>query len=184
MLILELTAGILPGIVIVFSGVWMALHWRVIGTARQRALAIAMATSLIIVLIGFLRTASATFVIAVVVLLSITVAYGIVSGSSRNGWPLRTLPPDTLAKMLYKPLACFFGTAAVVSTVALFATMQRGPQPDLPIFELSGTAAALWALMLVGGVWAKKNMPMSRPTVHRRNAASRYGQSPFRKFPG
>ncbi len=184
MLILELAAGILPGIVIVFSGVWMALYWRVIGASHQRALSIAMATSLIVVMIGFLRAASATLIIAVVVLLSVTVAYGMVSGSSRIRRPLRTVPPNTLAKILYKPLACFLGVAAVLSTITLFATLQRGPQPDLPIFELSGIAAGLWALMLVGGVWAKKHMPPSRPAVHRQNAASRYGQSPFRKFPG
>lgn len=184
MLILELAAGILPGIAIVFSGVWMALYWRVIGAAHRRALSIAMAASLIVVLIGFLRVAPATLIIAVFVLLLVTIVFGMVTGSRRIGRSPLNVRPGTLARMLHKPLTWFFGAAAVLSTVALFATLQRGPQPDLPIFELSGIAAGLWALMLVGGVWAKKHMPPSRPAAHRRDAASRYAQSPFRKFPG
>jgi len=182
MLILELAAGILPGVVIVFSGVWMVLYWRVIDAARKRALSIAMATSLIVILIGFLRIASMPLIIAVVVILFMTAAFGVARGSNGNARSLWT--PGLLATMLYKPLACFFGIAAVLSTVALFATMQHGPQPDLPVFELSGIAAACWALIMVGGVWAKKNMRPSRKRAQRRDAANRYGQSPFRKFPG
>lgn len=184
MVILELAAGILPGVVIVFSGVWIALYWNVAGDSRKRALSIAMATSLIVVLIGFLRIAPLTLIIAVVATLLVTIAYAVFRGSNRDGRSLRTHRPDTLAKTLYKPLAVFFGTAAVVSTVALFATMQQGPQANIPVFELSALAAACWALTMVGGVWAKKHMPYSRPAAPRQDAASRRGQLPFRKFPG
>ena len=184
MVMLELAAGILPGVVIVFSGVWMALYWSVIGASHKRALSVAMATSLIVVLIGFLRIASATIIITVAVMLAVTVAFGVARGSNGNARSPWTNQSDLLATMLYKPLACFFGIAAALSTVALFSTMQRGPLPDLPIFELSGIATVCWALLMVGGVWAKKNMPPSRNRAQRRDAANRYGQSPFRKFPG
>ncbi len=184
MVIVELAAGILPGVVIVFSGVWIALYWRVIGASHKRALSIAMATALIVILIGFLRIASATLIVAVVVALVTTITLGTVWGSNRIGQSVWALQPNTLAKLLYKPLACFFGAAAIGATVALFATMQRGPQPDLPIFELSGIAAACWALIMVGGVWAKKNIPPSRNPSRPRDTANRYGQSPYRKFPG
>jgi len=184
MLILQLAAGILPGVVIVFSGVWIVLFWNVAGDSRKRALAIAMATSLIVVLIGFLRIASATLIIIVAATLLITVIGSIYWRSNRDGRPLRPIRPDTLAKTLYKPLAVFFGAAAVVSTVALFATMQQGPQADIPVFELSALAAACWALMMVGGVWAKKHMPGSLPATRRRDTANRREQLPFRKFPG
>jgi len=184
MVILELTAGFLPGVVIVFSGVWIALYWNVAGDSRKRALSIAMATSLIVVLIGFLRIAPLALIITVVAILVATIAYAVFRGSNRDGRSLGTHRPDTLAKTLYRPLAVFFGAAAVLSTVALFATMQQGPQANLPIFELSALAAACWALMMVGGVWAKKHMPYARPAAPRRNAANRREQLPFRKFPG
>jgi hypothetical protein len=184
MVIVELAAGILPGVVIVFSGVWIALYWNAAGDSRKRALSIAMATSLIVVLIGFLRIASLALIIAVVATLLVTIVYALFWGSNRDGRSLSTHRPDTLAKSLYKPLAVFFGAAAILSTVALFATMQQGPMANLPIFELSALAAACWALMMVGGVWAKKHMPVARPTTRRRDDANRREQRPFRKFPG
>lgn len=184
MMILELAAGILPGVVIVFSGVWIALYWNVAGDSRKRALSIAMATSLIVVLIGFLRIAPLAFIIAVVATLLVTIVYAVFRGSNRDGRSLSTHQPGTLAKSLYKPLAVFFGAAAVLSTVALFATMQQGPMANIPVFELSAVAAACWALMMVGGVWAKKHMPGSPPATRRRDTANRREQLPFRKFPG
>lgn len=172
MLILELAAGILPGVVIVFSGVWMVLYWNIADGSTRRALSISMAASLAVVLVCILRVASVMLVIGAVVLLLAAVACAV----HRR--------PDALAKALYKPLAVYFGVAAVVSTVALFATLQQGPRSDLPVFELGAVAAGFWAISMVGGVWAKKHMPPPRPTAHRRDPANRYGQSPFRKFPG
>lgn len=184
MVILELAAGILPGVVIVFSGVWIALYWNVAGDSGKRALSIAMATSLIVVLIGFLRIAPLALIIAVAAMLLVTIAYAVFRGSNRDGRLLSPHQPNTLAKTLYKPLAFFFGAAAVLSTIALFATMQQGQQANIPVFELSAVAAACWALMMVGGVWAKKHMPVARPATHRRDATNRREQLPFRKFPG
>lgn len=183
MVILELAAGILPGIIIVFSGVWIALYWNVTGDSGKRALSIAMSASVAVVLIGFLRIASVTLIAAVLVTLMMTVAYALYLGPNRDRRSVRR-SPNALTKTLYKPLALYLGASAMLSTVALFATMQRGPQPDLPIFELSAIAAACWALMMVGGVWAKKHMPNSRPAAPRRDAANRRGQPPFRQFPG
>lgn len=177
MLILALTAGILPAIAIVFSGVWMVLYWSIADRSTRRALSVAMVASLTVILICFLRIAPAAVAGGAAVLLLTTIAYAVSRAKNRHH------PPD-LARASFKPLAVFDAVAAVVSTVALFAALQQGPRAGLPIFEMTALAAGFWALMLVGGVWAKTHMPPSRNRMQRRDAVNRYGQSPFRKFPG
>lgn len=57
---------------------------------------------------------------------------------------------------MFLPMAVVVGGASVLSTIAFFATMQKGPQAGLLLLELSIVTAACWAVVAVGGVWVNQ----------------------------
>ena len=71
-------------------------------------------------------------------------------GAGRR-WVLREI-----AHTLMLPMAIFGFGVALVATAALFTTIQRGPHPDRILFELSIVTATCWAMVMVGGVWARR----------------------------
>ena len=163
-LLFDLAAGIGVGAVIVFTGVWVVTGWRLTRPLMRGVLLCILVAALAGAFLSFLRIATAGFLIGfsiaafTFVLSSVLLAvYRIWRDSWRyrpgagRWWVLREI-----AQTLMLPMAIFGFGVALVATAALFTTIQRGPHPDRILFELSIVTATCWAMVMVGGVWARR----------------------------
>ncbi|MCG8543782.1 MAG: hypothetical protein MJE12_06180 [Alphaproteobacteria bacterium] len=160
----NLAAGIGVGAVIVFTGVWVGTGWRLTRPLMRAVLLIILVTALGAALVSFLRVAPAGFVagfaVAAVtfVLCSVLLALHRIRGALRRRRPQvwRRWALREVAETLVLPMAIFGFGVALVATGALFTTIQQGPHPDRLLFELSIVTATCWAMVMVGGVWARR----------------------------
>ena len=67
-----------------------------------------------------------------------------------SGWLVRET-----ARALFMPIAVAVVGASALSTIAFFTALQKGPQAGLLLLELGIVTAAGWAVVTVGGVWAR-----------------------------
>ncbi len=167
MLLLALTSGLGLGAAIVFAGVWLAANWRVIGAISKSILLLLLVSAYggawhglsgaiaADVALG-IETASATF-FACSLLLGLYRIWRESWNSRPAAWRLWLL--REIVRVLFWPMGLFMTAAAALSTIALFTTIQRGPQTELLLFELGLFTAACWAIVMVGGVWARTQMP-------------------------
>ena len=160
----NLAVGIGVGAVIVFVGVWIVTGWRLTRPLMRAVLLIVLVTALGTAFVSFLRVAPggfvAGFLVATVtfVLCSVLLALRRIRAASERHrlrvWRRRAM--REIAETLVLPMAIFGFAVALVATGALFTTIQQGPQPGRLLFELSIVTATCWAMVMVGGVWARR----------------------------
>lgn len=167
MFLLAMASALGVGAVIVFAGVWMVKGWHVAGVLARcvmlALLAAAFATAFVSLVVAipdrFLSRAAA----ALPAFLACLVLLGVYK-VRRDSWARR---PDRwgswlvreTAGVLFVPLGIAVVGASVLSTGAFFIAMQNGPQPGSLLPELGIVTAACWAVVTVGGVWARGRAP-------------------------
>jgi len=167
MLLLALTSGLGLGAAIVFAGVWLTANWRVIGAASKTCLLLLLVSAYggawhglsgaMAADVAFrIESASATF-FACSLLLGLYRIRRETWSSRPAAWRMWLL--REIVRVLFWPMGLFMTAAAALSTIALFTTIQQGPQTELLLFELGLFTAACWAIVMVGGVWARVQMP-------------------------
>lgn len=162
MFLLAVAGGVAVGAVIVFAGVWMVKSWRVAGPVARSVMLVVLALALGVAWFSFFQAVPARalsgFGAALLVFLACLILLGVYR-VRREKWARR--PENWGARLLretgralFLPMAIVVVGASVLSTMAFFATMQKGPQPGPLLLELSIITAACWAVVTVGGVWA------------------------------
>ena len=170
MLLFALTAGLGLGAAIVFAGVWLAANWRVIGAIGKTVLLILLVSAYSGAWIGVsgaiaadiafrIESAAAAFFLCSLLLGLYRIRRETWSSRPARWW---TWLLREIIRVLFWPMGLFMTAAAALSTIALFTTIQRGPQTELLLFELGLFTAACWAIVMVGGVWARTRMPDRR----------------------
>jgi len=159
--------GIVVGAVIVFAGVWMLKSWCVAGPAARSIIVFLLTVALGVASVSFVRALPsrlhAGFAAALPAFLACLFLLGVFR-VWREKWTRRPdrwgmwLVRETSAA-LFVPLAIVAVGVSVLSTGAFFTAMQKGPQPGSLLPELGIVTAACWALVTVGGVWARGRAP-------------------------
>jgi hypothetical protein len=164
MFFLAMAGALGVGAVIVFAGVWTVKGWHIAGHLARcvmlgllcAALGISAFSLFEAMPDGFLRD----FAAALLVFLSCLVLLGVYR-VRRDSWGRRPqywggwLIRET-ARALFMPMAVAVVGASILSTIAFFTTLQKGPQAGSLLLELGVVTAACWALVTVGGVWARE----------------------------
>ena len=169
-LLLALAGGLGLGAAIVFAGVWLAANWRALGAISKSILLILLAAAYGGAWHGLSEAMAAKIALTIETGSAVFFAGSLLLGlykiwretwSGRPAvwhiWLLREL-----VRVLFWPMGLFMTAAAALSTIALFTTIQQGPQTELLLFELGLFTAACWAIVMVGGVWARVHMPDRR----------------------
>jgi hypothetical protein len=162
MFFLAVAGGLAVGAVIVFVGVWMVQSWNGAGRLARSIMLILLAVALGVAWLSFFKAVPANvlprFGVALLVFLPCLILLGVYR-VRRKKWAQRPgkwgawLLCET-GRALFLPMAIVVVGASVMSTIAFFAAMQKGPQAGPLLFELSIVTAACWAVVTVGGVWA------------------------------
>ncbi len=169
-LLLALMGGLGLGAAIVFAGVWLAAHWRVLGPTAKTTLLVLLAVAYGGAWHGLSRAMAEDVALGIETAAATFFACSLLLGMYRirretwRGRPVawRLWLLREIVRVLFWPMGLFMTAAAALSTVALFTTIQRGPQTELLLFELGLFTAACWAIVMVGGVWARVQMPDRR----------------------
>lgn len=170
--------GILVGAVIVFAGVWLLKSWRVAGPVARSIIVFLLTVALGVASVSFFRALPSRFHAGLAAALPAFLACLFLLGVFRVWREKWTRRPDRwgvwlvreTAAALLVPLAIVAVGVSVLSTGAFFAAMQKGPQLGSSLPELGIVTAACWALVTVGGVWARgrtaNSGAVSRRTSH------------------